>query len=67
MSKIMADIDGSVSVPPCEQKPKTEAQLKKEAQKQAKLEKFKAKQEKLQLEQAKKNEDGEVSINCDCK
>lgn len=65
MSKIMADTDCSVSVSsgdlPNEQKPKTEAQLKKEAQKQAKLEKFRAKQEKLQQEQAKKNHGGEVS------
>lgn len=61
----MADTDCSVSVSsgdlPNEQKPKTEAQLKKEAQKQAKLEKFRAKQEKLQQEQAKKNHSGEVS------
>lgn len=63
MSKIMADTDCSVSVSsgdlPNEQKPKTEGQLKKEAQKQAKLEKFRAKQEKLQQEQAKKNHGGE--------
>lgn len=59
----MADTEDKVSIPSegvaGDQKPKTEAQLKKEAQKQAKLEKFKAKQEKLQLEQAKKNGTGE--------
>lgn len=61
----MADI--SVEAPPSSgdamdgaPKPKTAAQLKKEAQKQAKLEKFKAKQEKLQ---AKKDDNNEVRRN----
>ncbi|XP_036371216.1 valine--tRNA ligase isoform X1 [Octopus sinensis] len=60
-TEIMADI--SVEAPPSSgdamdgaPKPKTAAQLKKEAQKQAKLEKFKAKQEKLQ---AKKDDNSE--------
>ena len=43
-------------------KPKSEAQLKKEAKKREKMEKFKAKQEALQLQQQKKQEKGGKNV-----